>query len=105
MYLVSLYFDKQTDYILSNLMKQIAKKGGNSYMLERQIPPHLTIGMVKQGKETDLLQHLACIIFGNRVEQSIARNVCRCKQGIYRRAKQIPAISLVATYYDGKNVE
>ena len=72
MYLVSLYFDKQTDYILSNLMKQIARKSGNSYMLERQIPPHLTIGMVRQGKETDLLQHLdRCVKYWNRTEIAI----------------------------------
>ncbi len=77
LYLVSLYFDKQTDYILSNLMKQIARKSGNSYMLERQIPPHLTIGMVRQGKETDLLQHLdRCVKHWNRTEIAIVSIGC-----------------------------
>ncbi len=43
MYLVSLYFDEQTSKTISKLMKSVAVKSGNNYMLEKNIPPHLTI--------------------------------------------------------------
>lgn len=77
MYLVSLYFDKQTDDILSNLMKQIARKSKNNYMLERKIPPHLTIGMVGQGKEEELLYYLdTCISQWSRAKIDIVSIGC-----------------------------
>lgn len=54
MYLVSLYFDRQTEEVLQKHMKRTAEKTGNFYMLEHQIPPHLTIAACKSGKEEEL---------------------------------------------------
>lgn len=41
MYLVSLYFDEQTNEYLKHLMKQVYKKIGNDSMMD--IPAHLTL--------------------------------------------------------------
>lgn len=43
MYLISIYFDKNTEYKIKSYMKQIAKNTGNQMMLEGKIPPHITV--------------------------------------------------------------
>ncbi len=57
-YLISLYFDEQTNQWLSHLMKRISKKTGNDYMLAHQIPPHLTVAMLKSNDSTALSEKL-----------------------------------------------
>ncbi len=62
MYLVSLYFDEQTNKTISKLMKSVASKCGNNYMFDKNIPPHLTIASVEEGQEAQIIQALdACI--------------------------------------------
>lgn len=55
MYLVSLYFDRQTEEKLRNYITRTAEKTGNFYMLEHQIPPHITIAACKSMKEEELI--------------------------------------------------
>lgn len=43
MYLISIYFDKKTNKRIQEYMNQVAKKTGNTYMLEGKVPPHITI--------------------------------------------------------------
>lgn len=43
MYLVSVYFDEKTDKHIRGFMKQVAKKTGNTYMIDGNVPPHITI--------------------------------------------------------------
>lgn len=43
MYLISLYFDEKTEKHIYGFMKQVAKKTGNTYMLDGNVPPHITI--------------------------------------------------------------
>lgn len=43
MYLVSAYFDNHTNKILARYMEEIARKTGNHFMTENEVPPHLTI--------------------------------------------------------------
>lgn len=42
MYLISIYFDEKTDKHIRSLMKQVAKKTGNTYMVDGNVPPHIT---------------------------------------------------------------
>lgn len=58
MYLVSLYFDEETERILQKYIRRTAEKTGNFYMLERQIPPHLTIAACKAKREKELMRAL-----------------------------------------------
>ncbi len=61
MYLISLYFDNQTEEVFQRYMIRTAEKTGNFYMLEHQIPPHLTIASCKGRKEEELIRALdAC---------------------------------------------
>lgn len=54
MYLVSLYFDGETEKKLQRYIRRTAEKTGNYYMLERRIPPHLTIAASESRKEEEL---------------------------------------------------
>lgn len=43
MYLVSIYFDEKTNKKIQRLVDQVSKKTGNRYMIDAQVPPHITI--------------------------------------------------------------
>lgn len=43
MYLVSLYFDEKTNKKIQSYMECVVKYSGNSYMLDKNIPPHITL--------------------------------------------------------------
>ena len=47
MYLVSAYFDKETNKKLQNYMKAIATETGNTFMTENKVPPHMTISAIE----------------------------------------------------------
>lgn len=42
MYLISIYFDKQTNKTLQWYIDKIAEKTGNHFMIENRVPPHMT---------------------------------------------------------------
>ena len=58
MYLVSLYFDRRTEELLQKHIRRTAEKTGNYYMLEHEIPPHLTIAACKSDREEELIAAL-----------------------------------------------
>ena len=43
MYLISLYFDEKTEYMMQGLINKVADKTGNTFMLDGKIPPHITV--------------------------------------------------------------
>lgn len=43
MYLVSIYFDDETNKTISHLIKRVAEKTGNYFMLENNVLPHITV--------------------------------------------------------------
>lgn len=43
MYLISIYFDENTNQKINQYIQQIAKATGNTYILDNQVPPHITI--------------------------------------------------------------
>lgn len=42
MFLVSAYFDPLTTRTLQNLINELAEVTGNNFMIENQVPPHMT---------------------------------------------------------------
>ena len=54
MYLVSAYFDPVSTKRLQAWIAQIAAASGNHYMLEKQVPPHLTLSAV-EARSADVL--------------------------------------------------
>ncbi len=43
MYLISAYFDDESNNRIQQYINQMAKKTGNTYMLDGKVPPHITI--------------------------------------------------------------
>lgn len=43
MYLISLYFDEKTNGRINQYIRQVASESGNQYMLDKNVPPHITI--------------------------------------------------------------
>ena len=50
MYLISAYFDEHVTKGLQRLIDNIAKETGNTYMIENNVPPHLTISSFETRK-------------------------------------------------------
>lgn len=61
MYLVSLYFDEETEKRIQKLMDSVARKCGNTYMQDKMIPPHLTIAAVDDDREEQVIEALDLI--------------------------------------------
>lgn len=54
MYLVSVYFDNAAAKRLQALIDQIAEATGNTYMTEKQVPPHMTLSSI-EARHVELL--------------------------------------------------
>lgn len=57
MYLISAYFDNQSNKVLNRYIKQIAKETGNQFMISHQVPPHMTISQIEARSEEVLIAH------------------------------------------------
>lgn len=51
MYLVSIYFDEKANGRIQKYIDQVARKSGNHYMLEGNVPPHITISAFEARSE------------------------------------------------------
>lgn len=51
MYLISIYFDEKTDKRIRTLIKQVAEKTGNTFMIDNDIPPHITVAAMETRDE------------------------------------------------------
>lgn len=58
MFLVSVYFDDETEKRLSALMKRVAKLTGNNFMEDNQVPPHITVAAVEMRGEDKLIERI-----------------------------------------------
>lgn len=56
MYLISLYFDEQTNHIIQNLMNKICKKTGNDSMM--YIPPHITLASFSSDNAKEIFSQI-----------------------------------------------
>lgn len=43
MYLISIYFDSNTNKVLNNYIESVANTTANTFMLDNNVPPHITI--------------------------------------------------------------
>ena len=55
MYLISVYFDENTNRILQRYIDQIAKKTGNTFMTDNHVPPHMTLLSIEARNERVLI--------------------------------------------------
>lgn len=54
-YAIVLYYDNTTNKIIGNMIERAATLSGNSYMLDINIPPHVTLGCFFSNEQADLL--------------------------------------------------
>lgn len=58
MYLVSLYFDEKTDLQIQQYINAVAKRTNNTYMLDGNVPPHITISAFESRQERTVMENL-----------------------------------------------
>ena len=56
MYLISVYFDEKSSKTLEKLIKRVATATGNTFMLDNQVPPHITVTAVETKREDELVK-------------------------------------------------
>lgn len=61
MYLISAYFDERTNQRIIHLIQQIAHKTGNTFMIDNQVPPHLTISSLEARRGEVLFPYLEAL--------------------------------------------
>ena len=54
MYLISVYFDEETNKVLKKLIKEVAIASGNTFMIDNNVPPHMTVAAVETKDEKKL---------------------------------------------------
>lgn len=54
MYLISVYFDDETNNRIQRYINQIAEKTGNTFMTDNHVPPHMTISAI-EARSVDVL--------------------------------------------------
>ena len=58
MYLVSIYFDEITNKIIQSYINKVAEKTGNYFMLDGNVPPHITISAFETKQEEKVIEAL-----------------------------------------------
>ena len=62
MHLVSIYFDEKTDKRIRQMIKAVAEQSGNTYMLDANVPPHITISGFETRREDEVIEKLRCAL-------------------------------------------
>ena len=58
MYLISIYFDEKTNRRIQQYIDKVAEKTGNAFMLDGQVPPHITISAFETQNEVAVIETL-----------------------------------------------
>ena len=58
MYLVSIYFNEKTNKRIQQYINKVAEHTGNQYMIEEQVPPHITISAFETTQEDEAILNL-----------------------------------------------
>lgn len=56
MYLISIYFDDETNNRIRRFIATVAEKTGNTYMLDAHVPPHITISAFEARDEEAVIK-------------------------------------------------
>lgn len=61
-YAIVLYFDDTTNKIIGNIIERAASLSGNNYMLDINIPPHVTLGCFFSDEQVDLHERVESFV-------------------------------------------
>ena len=56
MYLISVYFDEKTNIQINNYIRAVAKSTSNTFMLDNNVPPHITIATFETRNENKAIE-------------------------------------------------
>lgn len=62
MYLISIYFDEQTNKRIQRYVNQIAEKTGNTFMPDGEVPPHITVSAFETQNEAAAIEALTLAV-------------------------------------------
>lgn len=62
MYLVSLYFDNESEIRLQRLINRVSEKCGNNFMTYNNVPPHITIASFESDNEEKVIYVLDRVV-------------------------------------------
>lgn len=62
MYLVSIYFDEKTNKRIQQYINKVAEKTGNTFMLDGNVPPHLTVSAFEAQDEEMAIEKLERVV-------------------------------------------
>lgn len=68
MYLISIYFDEKTNDRIKSYMKEVCRASGNVFMMENEVPAHITLSAFETLHEEIVLNSL------NHVTKEFPRN-------------------------------
>lgn len=58
MYLLSIYFDEKTTNRIQQYINRVAEKSGNPFMIDGNVPPHITISAFETRNEQEVIRRL-----------------------------------------------
>lgn len=64
MYLVSIYFDEATNKRIQKYINKVAEKSGNTFMLDGNVPPHITVSAFEMQQEEVVMEKLEYVVKG-----------------------------------------
>lgn len=62
MYLISIYFDERTNRRFQQYIDKVAEKTGNTFMLDGEVPPHITISAFEIQDEAVVIEALNSLV-------------------------------------------
>lgn len=62
MYLISIYFDEKTNRRIQQYIDKVAEKTGNTYMLDGNVPPHITVSAFETQNEESVIEVLDSLV-------------------------------------------
>lgn len=62
MYLVSIYFDEKTNKKIQRYINQVAEKTGNRFMIDGNVPPHITVSAFETQDEKIAIDALGRVV-------------------------------------------
>ena len=71
MYLISIYFDNNSNQILQNYINDVALDTDNKFMLDNNVPPHITIGAFNTQNEAEAIEifnHIATDFTSGKID-------------------------------------
>ena len=69
MYLISIYFDEETNKKIQSYINQVAEKAGNTFMIDGKVPPHITISALETKNEEQIIEALEKAVSRIKSEQ------------------------------------